>query len=57
MRSILIALPLLIAAPAWAQGDDSELWLTATGEVAVADKTSIELRIDQPLQRRFGRTV
>ncbi len=43
MRSILIAFPLLIAAPAVAQDADSELWLTATGEVAVGDKTSIEV--------------
>lgn len=43
MRSILIALPLLIAAPAVAQDPDSELWLTATGEVAVGENTSIEV--------------
>ena len=43
MRSILIALPLLFAVPAWAQDADSELWLTATGEVAVGDNTSIEV--------------
>lgn len=43
MRSILIALMLLTAAPAWAQGADSELWLTATGEVTVGDNTSIEV--------------
>ena len=41
MRSILIAMPLLIAAPAWAQDADSELWLTATGEIAVGKRTSI----------------
>jgi hypothetical protein len=41
MRSILIAFPLLIAAPALAQDADSELWLTATGEVAVGENTSI----------------
>lgn len=43
MRSILIAFTLLIAAPALAQDADSELWLTATGEIAVGEKTSIEV--------------
>lgn len=44
MRSILIALPLaLIAVPAAAQGDDSELWITATGEVAIGERTSVEV--------------
>jgi len=42
MRSILIALSLLIAAPAWAQGADSELWLTAAGEIAIGERTSLE---------------
>lgn len=40
MRSILIAFPLLIAAPAWAQDTDSELWLTGTGEVALGEGTA-----------------
>jgi hypothetical protein len=44
MRSILIAMPIALSAvPASAQDADSELWLTATGEVAVDENTSIEV--------------
>lgn len=43
MRSILLALPLALAAsPALAQEEDSELWLTGGGSVAVGEKTEID---------------
>lgn len=43
MRSILLALSLLIAFPVSAQDSDSELWLTGLGEVALNDRTRIEV--------------
>ncbi|MFL9840787.1 DUF2490 domain-containing protein [Sphingomonas sp. ST-64] len=43
MRSILIALPLVIATPAIAQDEDSELWLSGSGEVSVGERTSVEV--------------
>ncbi len=43
MRSILLALPLaLIAAPALAQEEDQELWLTGAAKVALAKDTAFE---------------
>lgn len=44
MRSILLATPVLIlAAPAMAQDADSELWLTGSAKVGLAQSTSLEL--------------
>lgn len=43
MRSILLALPVLIlASPALAQEEDSELWMTGNGGIAVGENTEID---------------
>ncbi|PKP93255.1 MAG: DUF2490 domain-containing protein [Alphaproteobacteria bacterium HGW-Alphaproteobacteria-16] len=44
MRSILLALPLLIlASPALAQDEDSELWLIVSADIALGKNTEIDL--------------
>lgn len=43
MRSILLAIPFALAAsPALAQEEDSELWLTGSAKVGIADSTDLE---------------
>src|SRR6218665_3642486 len=41
MRSILLAVPLLLATPAMAQQTDEQLWLQATASVQVGDRQKV----------------
>lgn len=42
MRSILLAIPILIATPALAQEEDQELWLTGAAKVGLGEDTAFE---------------